>query len=589
MELISGARPLARQRGEIKIAAVGLMAAVCFFTGRSALLGGAFPVGIALAAVFVSRSRIHFYLLPAGLLGMISRMGEGYLIWGDLAATAACAVFFLIAGKIRFAVWHKSVIAAALCIISNCCYYTAAHILYKLSVSDLWMEALAAALLCPCFEILADLADKEKRRVPEEAAMVSAAALAVLALTGIGQPAVSMPAIMLLILYLGYTSGVMGGIAAGFIAGVLTLLGNGGTAELVVFLAGGMTAGFSRGQNRFAAGACFAAASMAPGLLDLGVILTLPYEYSLTAAAVFALLPKKWIKRGDIALSSFLQKGRYSEKEKCAAAAGILQEQKKVFDRMAAIYASPDSSRAVVSYQFRGMSQITGKLIQQMEYPMKRSPCKYRTVQGVSDYARGREVSGDSCIFRELSDGRTVMVISDGMGKGRAAAAESSLVVSTIAELLDAGVEIELILRMVNSILLLNREAEIFSTVDMGVLDRHTGKMKFYKIGAAPTLIKRKNKVEIIKMDAMPMGIVDGLAIDYVTVNLQPGDQVVMMSDGIMDSRREDLAMEWLIETVKEIQSKDPQTMSDLIVNKAVENYGDKEKDDLTVLTVRVS
>ena len=87
----------------------------------------------------------------------------------------------------------------------------------------------------------------------------------------------------------------------------------------------------------------------------------------------------------------------------------------------------------------------------------------------------------------------------------------------------------------------------------------------------------------------MPMGIVDGLKIDYVTVSLNQGDQVIMISDGVTDSKREDLSMEWLQETIGGIKSKDPQTMCDLIMNRAVENYGLKEKDDLTVLAVRVN
>jgi len=93
------------------------------------------------------------------------------------------------------------------------------------------------------------------------------------------------------------------------------------------------------------------------------------------------------------------------------------------------------------------------------------------------------------------------------------------------------------------------------------------------------------------------MGIVDGLKIDFVSLKLQPGDQIVMVSDGVTDSARyaegqdgggeddADNGCKWLQEAVRLIKSKDPNTMADLIINKAVENYGVREKDDLTVIS----
>lgn len=159
----------------------------------------------------------------------------------------------------------------------------------------------------------------------------------------------------------------------------------------------------------------------------------------------------------------------------------------------------------------------------------------------------------------------------------------------------------EIALRTLNSILLLKSEDEIFSTVDIGIFDKTSGKLKLYKIGAASTFIKRGEKVSAVKMAALPMGIVDGLKIDFVSLKLQPGDQIVMVSDGVTDSARyaegaagaacadggagTDNGCAWLCEAVRSIKSKDPNTMADLIINKAVENYGVREKDDLTVIS----
>lgn len=52
---------------------------------------------------------------------------------------------------------------------------------------------------------------------------------------------------------------------------------------------------------------------------------------------------------------------------------------------------------------------------------------KYNIDVGTSGYARLGDVSGDSYICKTLSDGRYIIILSDGMGKGEAAAMESSL------------------------------------------------------------------------------------------------------------------------------------------------------------------
>jgi stage II sporulation protein E len=67
------------------------------------------------------------------------------------------------------------------------------------------------------------------------------------------------------------------------------------------------------------------------------------------------------------------------------------------------------------------------------------------------------------------------------------------------------------------------------------------------------------------------------------------GDEIIIVSDGITEADRADGQMEWIRETIENIRSRDPQTMSDLIINKAVERYGLKEKDDMTVITAIIT
>jgi stage II sporulation protein E len=148
---------------------------------------------------------------------------------------------------------------------------------------------------------------------------------------------------------------------------------------------------------------------------------------------------------------------------------------------------------------------------------------------------------------------------------------------------------VELALKMINSILLLRSDDEIFSTVDMGFIDLTTGRAKIFKIGAASSFIKRDGIVKSIKLSALPMGIIERVPIESISLQLRKGDELIIVSDGITEADRDQDGVEWVRESIQQIRSKDPQTIADLILNKAVQRYGLREKDDMTVLVAVVN
>ena len=203
-------------------------------------------------------------------------------------------------------------------------------------------------------------------------------------------------------------------------------------------------------------------------------------------------------------------------------------------------------------------------------------------------YSGSFERCGDCCRWEVLPDGKFAIALSDGMGKGESAARESRLAVTSVIKMLKAGLDPELVLRLLNAILMVDTGQERFSTMDLGILDPETRELYLYKIGAAPTAIKRSDKVELLTAHAVPMGVMDHAEVPCVSTIVRPGEQIVMMTDGVVDSRRGDLDMEWLRKTLVKIKSRDPQTVCDLVLQEAAAGYGDREKDDMTVAVVKV-
>lgn len=86
------------------------------------------------------------------------------------------------------------------------------------------------------------------------------------------------------------------------------------------------------------------------------------------------------------------------------------------------------------------------------------------------------------------------------------------------------------------------------------------------------------------------MGLVERISVNSVEFRVRRGDSIIIVSDGITDAGAEGSEnLEWLESAIRGIRSKDPQTMADLILNRAVERRGVREKDDMTVMVASVS
>ncbi len=624
---------------------IGLLTVLAFSMGRIEMAATFFPCGIAFLSAALKRSSLNIYLVLPVLVGIATLWQKNRYIWGDTAAILVCAAVFLILARRSIPDFYRMILCISIIVICNVSYYTAAHILYRLDLRLLFLEAVVATGLYYVFHVFFSFTNlREDFRGSVEGGIVSLSAVFILLFCGLTVQNtfplldyIPQAAGFLCILLLGYKLGISAGIiSSASVSILLYLCGIIPVSQMIIFLCAGLTAGFFRGLNKYTTAACFSAVCLIFGLTCTGAMGALPSLPPLFAAVCFLFLPNRLMKYINQMLRRLIQeRGSYEapvDDLRMGEVTTVLDGYKECFGSLAKLYNIGKDQRSIISHQFKGMQQV----VNQLEMDLKEAnrgklavlpsgaDGRYSIDIGTSGYARSGAVSGDSYICKELSDGRYIIILSDGMGKGEAAAVESSLAVKTLANLIEAGFDIEIALRTLNSILLLKSEEEIFSTIDIGIFNRNSGRFKLYKVGAASTFVKRGDRVDTVKMAALPMGIVDGLKIDFVSLKLQPGDQIIMVSDGITDSVRyrsgggdiseaggdaakndggkhggysrqgrgikteNDSGCKWLCDTIRSIKSKDPSTMADLIINRAVENYGVHEKDDLTVISAVV-
>lgn len=201
---------------------------------------------------------------------------------------------------------------------------------------------------------------------------------------------------------------------------------------------------------------------------------------------------------------------------------------------------------------------------------------------------RGGHISGDTYDAAPLSEGRYLMALSDGMGVGRHAVAQSKQCVRLLHQLIDAGFATDVAVKTVNSVLLLRSPDESFATVDLALLDLGTGRAEFVKVGAAPSFIKRGSDVTVVKMPSVPVGIINQVEVEPEFRNMRQGDLIIMITDGIWDVSKDDIDKErWILDFLARTQTTDPEELAERFLARAL-NLMPVPEDDLTVLVGRV-
>ncbi|MHB8986998.1 MAG: stage II sporulation protein E [Eubacteriales bacterium] len=203
----------------------------------------------------------------------------------------------------------------------------------------------------------------------------------------------------------------------------------------------------------------------------------------------------------------------------------------------------------------------------------------------------GSLVTGDSYSYFYLKGGRFGLVLSDGMGVGPRAALESGTTISLLHYLLESGFSHDLAIKTLNSVLALRSPGESFATVDLTIIDLYSGQAELLKIGAEPSFIMREGRVNRIGAGSLPVGILE--EVEAVTLNkqMEPGDVLVMVTDGVLNSNRGAVDKEeWMIKILNEVDEIPPQEMAELILKLAQTGAGGpvRAPDDMAVLVAKL-
>lgn len=200
----------------------------------------------------------------------------------------------------------------------------------------------------------------------------------------------------------------------------------------------------------------------------------------------------------------------------------------------------------------------------------------------------GSQVSGDNFSVKESEDGRLVIMISDGMGSGSLASCESSLLIDTMEELLEAGFDPLYGISFSNECLSEKNNGKTFTTFDMGIIDLYEGRLKSYKQGAAATYVvhagMNENDVEIIRGTTLPIGVLAHTECDVSEAELSHGDVVIMVSDGIYSCDRQNDEEDLILDILRHMDTGNSRDIVEEIISEMLCANEGSFQDDVTVI-----
>ena len=199
-------------------------------------------------------------------------------------------------------------------------------------------------------------------------------------------------------------------------------------------------------------------------------------------------------------------------------------------------------------------------------------------------------VGGDYFDVFPMSDDRTAFVIADVAGKGLGAALLSTMFQGALTGI-TLGVDPARVFHQINSFLCAHAEVGRYATVFFGVLDR-SGNLEYVNAGhPSPLLLRRGEVTEPFTEGSFPVGLLPEANYTATRAILEPGDTLVLFSDGVTeaaDPEEQMFGVPRLCKVLAGQQDAQIDRLQERVVA-AIENFarGASQADDITLLFIR--
>lgn len=207
-------------------------------------------------------------------------------------------------------------------------------------------------------------------------------------------------------------------------------------------------------------------------------------------------------------------------------------------------------------------------------------------------------IGGDYYDFIRLDSGHIGIVIADVSGKGIGGAMMMAVCQGVLRARAPQEPSPSRMLSELNRVLSANLAEDMFITMLYMVLDTGTRELKFARAGHERPLLKRagNGSPEALEASGIAIGLADAeifdRAIQDVSVQLAPGDSVVLYTDGIteaLNEQNEEWGMENFLQTIETESGGGVDSMIQSVRTRLARHVSAQQQyDDMTLLALEV-
>jgi sigma-B regulation protein RsbU (phosphoserine phosphatase) len=209
-------------------------------------------------------------------------------------------------------------------------------------------------------------------------------------------------------------------------------------------------------------------------------------------------------------------------------------------------------------------------------------------------YQPARMVSGDYFDFHRLSETQLCFTMGDVAGKGISAALLMATVQSSFRSQMrmasSYGGTADLVTEL-NQQLFNNTAPEKFTTFFYGVFDESSSLLRYTNAGHLPPILLRGGEATMLEVDGMVVGAFPFARYGESSIELRPGDLLLLYTDGISEPQNaygEMFGEERLIELLRRHATHPDAAIIQAVMRAIAEWTGSPElQDDMTILLAR--
>jgi serine phosphatase RsbU (regulator of sigma subunit) len=217
---------------------------------------------------------------------------------------------------------------------------------------------------------------------------------------------------------------------------------------------------------------------------------------------------------------------------------------------------------------------------------------QFRGVSFSAHFEPTASIGGDYYDVFNIDKTRLAVAIGDVSGHGLSTGLVMAMVKAAITTLVEEGAEETALFHRLNDLVFRSTERRAFMTLAFTIFDLEKGTIRHTNAGHLyPYLLREGQKPRGIEVPSLPLGVRSTISTHTAEVDLQEGDAIVYLSDGIVeaqDEQGEPFGFDQLEALLSQSTERSPSTIRDQILEAVARHCGTRPADDdRTVMILR--